>query len=335
MGQLEASHYLRCAFWSRDRWMMLVQVNGQPVDADGVRRLQMTPPETTIWAGLREPFHPKYVKFRVGSISTYGATPSAQLLAYIDARAVMRRLDQVVGAACWEDSYTPGPVGGVLCTLRIWCGDRWVQKQDVGTASDFEAEKGVNSDAFKRAAVKWGIGRYLHDLDGPWIDVQQRKIQNGIRIYQRADTRKNRPEVKGWCARPELPRWALPQPQQPQPQPEPPPAPRDKPQPQPQPQPQHPSWKEEGQRFHRLLAVQMEKLNRSQMDVEELDKFRSSLGLHPIRTLDTEKRLSFLGWMDRDKGRGAVQRWFTDPEELTPPEDDVDGEALAASRWGE
>lgn len=98
-------------------------------------------------------------------------------VAYIDARDVMDLLDEVVGPGNWKDEYTPLDAGcaTVKCRLGVnvptEAGREWVSKEDVGTASDTEAEKGAFSDAFKRAAVKWGIGRFLYDLDMVWIDL--------------------------------------------------------------------------------------------------------------------------------------------------------------------
>lgn len=84
-------------------------------------------------------------------------------LDYVDARFVMERLDDVVGPGRWQDSYRETP-GGIVCRLGILIADvGWVYKEDVGTESSIEAVKGSYSDAFKRAAVKWGIARDLYD----------------------------------------------------------------------------------------------------------------------------------------------------------------------------
>lgn len=81
-------------------------------------------------------------------------------VAYIDARDVMDRLDDVAGGE-WQDSYKSAPSGGLECALTI-CG---VTRCDVGDdKNDNEAEKAGYSDAFKRAAVKFGVGRFLYSL---------------------------------------------------------------------------------------------------------------------------------------------------------------------------
>jgi hypothetical protein len=93
-------------------------------------------------------------------------------LAYIDARAVMDRLDEVVGPAAWSDDYVDGPSGGTKCALTVM----GVTKHGIGMAGDKESEKAKSeeSDSLKRAAVKFGIGRYLYDLELPPVRLIQR-----------------------------------------------------------------------------------------------------------------------------------------------------------------
>lgn len=93
---------------------------------------------------------------------------SGKQLDYIDARYVMDTLDRVIGYANWQDEYRPDARSddGMVCRLGINIEDEgWVWKEDVGTTSTIEGTKGSYSDAFKRAAVKWGIGRDLYDED--------------------------------------------------------------------------------------------------------------------------------------------------------------------------
>jgi hypothetical protein len=89
--------------------------------------------------------------------------PGGRLLSYIDARFVMDRLDAAVGPARWQDRYEDRSDGSVRCGIGITFDDvNWIWKWDAGDPSDIEATKGVHSDAFKRAGVKWGIGRDLY-----------------------------------------------------------------------------------------------------------------------------------------------------------------------------
>ncbi len=100
-------------------------------------------------------------KWRVQSFNKKG---KATLVAYIDARQVMDLLDEVVGAGNWTRGHAEIK-GNIYGCVSIKVGDTWVQKWDVGTESATEGEKGESSDSFKRAAVNWGIGRFLYDMD--------------------------------------------------------------------------------------------------------------------------------------------------------------------------
>lgn len=113
-------------------------------------------------------------KWRVQSFSKN--KPSCQCVAYIDARDVMELLDTVCGPENWQDKYEY--VGTKLIAgIGIKTTEGWIWKYDTGTESDMEADKGQFSDAFKRAAVKWGIGRFLYDLDMKFIDASETKKQ--------------------------------------------------------------------------------------------------------------------------------------------------------------
>jgi len=141
-----------------------------------------------IYQGLKAPFEEKVVHWRVGQMTKDGKKGSA--LAYIDARDVMKRLDDIVGFENWSDEYYETKTGRLLCTLSIKIGDGWVSKSDGAGDTNIEGVKGGISDAFKRAAVKWGIGRYLYYLPVKWVAVENRRI----------------------VTPPTLPKWALPKP---------------------------------------------------------------------------------------------------------------------------
>jgi len=118
---------------------------------------------------LHKPFPAAEIEWRVGS--TNGDKTSGLALAYLTARHVMDRLDAVCGSENWQDRYEfHGP--RTVCYLSLRIGTEWVTKADGAGDSDVEAEKGAISDALKRAAVKWGIGRYLYDLGNIWVDLE-------------------------------------------------------------------------------------------------------------------------------------------------------------------
>lgn len=122
-------------------------------------------------AKLKEPFHPDRVSWRVGS--TNADKTRGMALAYIDARDVQDRLDAVCKPENWQCRYALLGTTTV-CEVGIKVVDEWVWKADGAGETDYEAQKGALSDAFKRAAVKWGIGRYLYDLDSPWVPIEAR-----------------------------------------------------------------------------------------------------------------------------------------------------------------
>lgn len=143
---------------------------------------------------LAAPFDPDAVSWRIGSMKKDKTAGMA--LAYIDARVVMDRLDAVCSPDGWQDKYSHAN-GKTVCDIAIWCGPErgWVWKADGAGDSDIEAEKGALSDAFKRAAVRWGIGRYLYELPSPWVEVDEwkrikapeyKKLEQILRQHTRA-----------------------------------------------------------------------------------------------------------------------------------------------------
>lgn len=118
-------------------------------------------------AALSAEFPRDAVSWRAQSVTKDGG--KAMALAYIDARDVMGRLDAVCGPENWSDSYVETAKGRVIATIAIRTADGWVSKSDGAGDTDIEGDKGGISDAFKRAAVKWGVGRYLYALATPWV----------------------------------------------------------------------------------------------------------------------------------------------------------------------
>tara|TARA_R110000744_G_scaffold5110_3_gene17974 strand:+ start:3870 stop:4451 length:582 start_codon:yes stop_codon:yes gene_type:complete len=99
-------------------------------------------------------------KWRVQSTSEYGSN----CVAYIDARDVQDILDYVAGGANWQVKYEEHK-GNLFASIGILLESGWVWKSDCGTESQVEKQKGEASDAFKRAAVMWGVGRFLYSLE--------------------------------------------------------------------------------------------------------------------------------------------------------------------------
>jgi hypothetical protein len=118
---------------------------------------------------LAAPFPPDAISWRVGSTTQDKAKGMA--LAYLDARDVANRLDDVCGPDGWQNRYSH--VGQTtVCEIGLKVNNEWLWKADGAGATDIEAEKGQLSDSFKRSAVRWGIGRYLYGLPSPWVALE-------------------------------------------------------------------------------------------------------------------------------------------------------------------
>jgi hypothetical protein len=156
-------------------------------------------------SALADPFEPRDVEWRAQSTGKKAdGTPWIRVLAYIDNRAIMDRLDDVCGPENWRNEYVTGPGGGVLCGISIRTeGGDWVTKWDGAENTDIEGVKGGLSGAMKRAGYQWGIGRYLYNLEEGFGIVSA----NG-KHYVAAKADKHGGAFK-WDD-PKLPVWALP-----------------------------------------------------------------------------------------------------------------------------
>lgn len=120
---------------------------------------------------LEKPFLDDELEFRVGAINSDKTKGLA--LAYIQARAIQNRLDEVVGIENWRVSYKEIN-GGFLAKLELKINNEWIAKEDGANVTDYEAIKGGISSAFKRAASVWGIGRYLYEIESQWLPIEQK-----------------------------------------------------------------------------------------------------------------------------------------------------------------
>lgn len=133
----------------------------------------------TIFDMLAAPFQPDQISWRIGSTNakqTGGKPTKGKPLAYIDARDLYKRLDEAC-AACgttWQCSYTPMGNGSVVANIGIKIDGEWLWRGNGAGHTDVEAEKGMYSDAIKRAGVPWGIAAYLYDIKSGWIDLDEK-----------------------------------------------------------------------------------------------------------------------------------------------------------------
>src|SRR5215216_3819262 len=126
---------------------------------------------------LAAPFEVNEVKFKPQTVSGNRALA----VPFVDARMIQDRLDDVMGPANWQGTFNPLPDGSVVCRLSLRLGGEWITKEDVGGQSEQPDEgdrrKAAFSDALKRAAVKFGIGRYLYRCKPQWVDYDPQKRQ--------------------------------------------------------------------------------------------------------------------------------------------------------------
>ena len=120
---------------------------------------------------LQDYFAPDAIEWRIQQAGEKHGRVWAIAVPYVTNRAIQVRLDEVVGPERWRNEFRPGPDGGVMCGLSIRVGDEWVTKWDGAENTDVEGVKGGLSGAMKRAAVQWGIGRYLYTLDETFAHV--------------------------------------------------------------------------------------------------------------------------------------------------------------------
>lgn len=123
------------------------------------------------------------IDVRIATLNEKGAT----LLLYKDARVDMDILDETVGAMNWQRKHSRENAN---CIVEIWDEDKkqWVSKEDTGTESFTEKEKGLASDSFKRACFNWGIGRELYTAPFIWISadkIQLTEKQGKITTYDK------------------------------------------------------------------------------------------------------------------------------------------------------
>lgn len=152
---------------------------------------------------LAAPFKYSEIEWRIQSCWKSGNDIKARVLAYVQARAIMDRLDDVVGIFGWSVNYTPSEKG-FIASLGISCGDQFKFKEDGAEQTNIEPFKGGLSSAFKRAASVWGIGRYLYSLEVGWAVIVEKSTKG-------AHYTNDKQIGSFYWLPPELPDWALPE----------------------------------------------------------------------------------------------------------------------------
>ncbi len=169
---------------------------------------------------LAEPFDPTDIEWRVQRNGETNGKKWAMVLAYINNRAIMDRLDEVCGPGGWKNHFKEWHGNSQLCGISINIPaekdsfghtirkEQWLTKWDGADATNIEATKGGLSDAMKRAGYQWGIGRYLYKLDNTFVNLLDGRgkdpdhITVGIKEGERS--------VNYHYKRPALPDFAMP-----------------------------------------------------------------------------------------------------------------------------
>lgn len=162
---------------------------------------------------LKEPFEPSKLEWRVQQAGKQNDNQTGEVkhwalvLAYVTNRAIMDRLDEVFGIEGWSNEFTVSPGGGILCGITAYFKEVPITKYDGAENTAIEPVKGGLSNAMKRSAVMWGIGRYLYDLEATFVSMGELKPPNmkGYGIHYDKDSKK-----RYYWKHPELPEWALP-----------------------------------------------------------------------------------------------------------------------------
>lgn len=168
---------------------------------------------------LIEPFQVNEIEWRVSRAGKKSNGELwAKILAYVTNRAIMERLDEVCGPENWKNEFKEWQGHeAVMCGISIkithciegkegiHCDSEWVTKWDAAENTDFEAVKGGISGSQKRAAVQWGIGRYLYLLEETWANISD----HGTFAGQYVD-KKTGEKLFFKFDPPALPEWAVP-----------------------------------------------------------------------------------------------------------------------------
>ena len=137
---------------------------------------------------LSDPFPKTVVHWRRAFGSDSMRNNMVKVLAYLDARDVMERFDQVYPDA-WQCIHYDCGSGKMACKIGVMSVIKaeWVWRSDGAGETNIEAEKGAFSGAFKRAAVMWGVGRYLYDLKDVWVPCDPQGNFNQKDCWQYAE----------------------------------------------------------------------------------------------------------------------------------------------------
>lgn len=160
---------------------------------------------------LKRPFDLKDIEFRVQQAGK-GSDGKiwCMVLAYVDARALQNRLDEIFTPFGWEDSYEP--IGDdFICTLTVEIDNKKVSKQNGASKTQVEGFKGGISNSFKRVCASgYGIGRYLYDLDTMFAETSMDKQSGSEWVRSSFKDKDTNKFISYYFKKPQLPDFAIP-----------------------------------------------------------------------------------------------------------------------------
>lgn len=158
---------------------------------------------------LKEPFSDSEIEWRCqnAGLNKGKKTKWAQVVPFIQSRAIYDRLDSVLGIGGWATTYRETTIAsedGMICGIGIRFDGEWVWKYNGASCGNFEPIKSGCSNSIKRAAVEWGIGRYLYKQDMRFVDVMEGYPPDDgghyVRIAQKQ--KGDRPAIYGYAVAP-------------------------------------------------------------------------------------------------------------------------------------
>lgn len=156
---------------------------------------------------LQAPFQDDEIEWRPQSAIQRQEGHQLLVLPYVQGQTIQKRLDDILGVY-WKDDYESITVKGkeaIRGYLSIKVGDEWITRTDAAELSDIESVKGGHTNAFKRAAVKFGIGRFLHNVEPKWVRLSPKRL-SASDIYVSGKFKINQKDsfLKGYIQKPSI-----------------------------------------------------------------------------------------------------------------------------------
>jgi hypothetical protein len=164
--------------------------------------------EKSLREKLSEPFRKDDLSWRLQRSGKSGNGIWAMALVYVTSRAIQERLDEAVGVENWRNEFI-SLEKGAMCGISIKINGKWITKWDGAENTDIASFKGGISGSMKRAAVQWGIGRYLYNLKERYVECTMEKSFREKSGWKTSKTSPKHGSLTFYWQIPELETWAL------------------------------------------------------------------------------------------------------------------------------